>query len=94
MIQFILVISNILKQDYIKRIPSRNKKEYQKYYYQVKLEEKKQYQREYYDRNKEAIKKKYNCVCGGKYNLSRLSRHILTYRHQEYLDLHLSNSDE
>ena len=45
----------------------------------------KEYKKEYYDNNKDTIKQKNNCQCGGFYTNSHKAEHTKTNKHQNYL---------
>ncbi len=48
-------------------------------------EYKKEYNKVYYEKNKDRIKEKFNCECGGKYTNKRKKAHFRTKKHQNYI---------
>ena len=80
------------KQEYQKQYNIDNvekTKEYQKQYRIDNVEKKKEYQKQYRTDNKSRLNmysnEKHNCVCGGKYTTTHLSRHNKTQKHQTYI---------
>ena len=67
-------VENTAKTNLNKYIPNKNKKEYEKKYYEL---------------NKDTIKdkknKKYECECGGKYTYANKAQHLKSKIHQKFI---------
>jgi hypothetical protein len=49
-------------------------------------EKRKEFYKKYYEINKEKLKQKVDCECGGKYTKIHLSRHIKSIKHQNFIN--------
>ena len=71
-----------LKKDKIKEY----QKEYQKEYCELNKDKIKVKNKDYYNNNKEIIRAKYECVCGGKYTYNNKSAHLKTKKHIQFIE--------
>ena len=71
-----------------KNIPGRTDKEiqqYQKEYYNDNKDKLDNFHKAYNETNKEKLKEKFICVCGGNYTHSQKSTHFKSIKHQKFL---------
>ena len=80
------------KQEY-NQINKEHIKEYNQEYKQINKEHIKEYNREYREINDDYRKKKFTCLCGGKYTCSNKSFHIKTKMDQKYLEEQTENDN-
>ena len=61
-------------------------KEYMKEYQKLNKDKLVEKNKDYYNSNKEIIRAKYECACGGKYTHDHKSQHFKTKKHIEYIE--------
>jgi hypothetical protein len=73
-----------------KQVPSSNKKESDKRYYEMNKEQINEKNKEYYENNKEQINTQRNeklfCVCGGQYTRRNKAQHEKSKKHSLYIN--------
>ncbi len=70
-----------------KILPSQTRNEVEKRYRKNNLELCRKRSREHNQKNKDKLREKFTCDCGGKYTYEHKSSHIKTKKHQKFINL-------